>query len=693
MRLVRRLLPTLVLLLAACTDGGGATLPTPPADATPVAAADTTTTLPPPTLLDPPPPREAPAGLVKTTSHRIDGNRYAVGVGAMPQSEPVDVALGGEPVWVVGVTRDGEPAWVVSLEDGSLVVVEDGATSPLDVTTAPGAPFAVVVASGGEVEILAAEGDESPLTHPIVVDGQRVAVLKDGSLAIGAVSVDVDALPDARLVADDRGRVALLTGPTDDYAHGVLGDRLEASSLTVFDAPGPVRTVNLRPGLVVEGIAPIWADLDGDGEREEILTLSDAEGGARIAAGEVEGAPIGRGRRWRHQIAVAPFGPNGETELAAVRTPHIGGVAEFFDAGLQIVAEARGVTSHVLGSRNLDMALAADADGDGRVELITPTEDLAMLAAVRREGPGARVVWTVPLDGRLATNLAAAELPGGRLAFAAGTDDGKLRIWPPATLDTGDAAATERMLADVDALLANGPRTAGTAAERAAGGHIVGILRGWHAGVEFDTVELPTGGETRNLWVTAGSGSTRLLLGAHYDSKEGSPGADDNGSGVAVLLELARRLALAPPPGLTVDVVFFGGEEIPVGFPADQHHFGSRHLAAELEALGALPDYMVSVDQVGFGDRLVAVTFEDADPAAAQALADAAAQLGVAVGVESRGDISDHEAFARRGVPSVFMWRPDNPAYHTPEDLEVRPDALLEDLAILERLIENLTAR
>ncbi len=687
---MRRLLP-LLLVVAACTGGDPDTSAAPAgAEAGAVATtAASTTTLPPATLPPEPPPRDASNDVTKTTSHRLDGNRYALGVGAVPQAAPVDVALGGVPLWVVGVEAAGQPLWVVSLEDGSLVQVVGEEVTPLGTTTQPGAPFAVVT-SGDDLEVLTAGGDESPLTHPIVVEGRRVAVLEDGNLRIGAEEIDVDALPDARLVAHPSSGIALLTGPTDDYAHGVLGDDLEAASFTIVHPNGLARVVNLEPGLVVEGIAPIWADLDGDGEPEEIVTLSDAADGARIAAGDAAGEPIGRGRRWRHQIAVAPFGPNGEMELVAVRTPHIGGVAEFYDAELDVVAEARGVTSHVLGSRNLDMALAADADGDGRVELVAPTEDLEMLAAIRREGPGARLVWTVPLGGRLSTNLAAVELPGGVLALAAGTAAGRLRIWPPAELDTSPAAATSRMLADVAALLANGPRVAGTPAEASAGDHVIRTLRGWHGDVRTDTVDLPTGGVTQNVWVTVGTGETRLLLGAHYDSKEGSPGADDNASGVAVLLELARRLSLAPPAGLTVDIVFFGGEEIPAGFPADEHHFGSRHMAARLEDEGALPDLMLSVDMVGVGDRLWAVTFEDSDPAAAQTLLEAAGDLGVTAEIVPRGDISDHEAFARRGVPSVFMWRPDNPAYHTPDDTEVRPELLVADLAILEAMLENL---
>jgi len=123
-----------------------------------------------------------------------------------------------------------------------------------------------------------------------------------------------------------------------------------------------------------------------------MVTVSDLVGGARVVAydetGQLveEGPAVGAGFRWRNQIAVGPFGPDGETELAVVLTPHIGGVVEFYRmrAGkLDIVARFSGPTSHVNGSRNLDMALAGDLDEDGRTELLVLSRGLTKLIGVR----------------------------------------------------------------------------------------------------------------------------------------------------------------------------------------------------------------------------------------------------------------------------------------------------------------------
>ncbi|TMH48585.1 MAG: M28 family peptidase, partial [Betaproteobacteria bacterium] len=81
---------------------------------------------------------------------------------------------------------------------------------------------------------------------------------------------------------------------------------------------------------------------------------------------------------------------------------------------------------------------------------------------------------------------------------------------------------------------------------------------------EFET----EGVKVRNLEVRRtgpGAGKARLVvIGAHYDSAQGAVGADDNGSGVAALLELARLLkSVQPAEGLEMRLVFYVNEELP----------------------------------------------------------------------------------------------------------------------------------
>ena len=243
--------------------------------------------------------------------------------------------------------------------------------------------------------------------------------------------------------------------------------------------------------------------------------------------------------------------------------------------------------------------------------------------------------------------------------------------------------AQERMVADVSTLTSFGPRVAGSDAERAAGDWIAEAYRTIVGDATTVDVALPNGLTSRNVSTSIGTGATAVLIGAHYDSVALSPGADDNASGVAVTLELARNLAGHPPDGLEVTFIAFGAEERLDGFSSDDHHFGSRQHAADLQAAAALPDAMVSVDMVGFGADLWAVTYLDQLAETADQLVSAGSGAGIEVTRMARGDISDHEAFVRAGVPAAFLWRPDNAAWHTADDTTVRAEALGEDLAVM----------
>jgi hypothetical protein len=403
------------------------------------------------------------------TNHRADGNRVVAGQGTLPGSSFVDIPLDGVPHWLVGVPFSGKSGtetatlWVAVLEDGQIrvfildndAVATDGIardgvgeipapTSPLEL----GPPLLRVV--DDRPELMNPPSSASGLSPPAILDGDGnwVYIDKQGDLVfLDAHGVEigrlaVDALPDGRILVDEYQRLLLLTKPTERYSHGVLGDSLEAGGVALV-ATEPeaslVLTIPAPEPEVIEGIAPLWVDLTGDGRREIVVTLSGASQGARLAVYDESGAvlasgpAIGQGYRWRHQLAIGPFGPSGETEVVDVLTPHIGGVVEYYrpnDGELEIIAQMPGFTSHVIGSRNLDMAIGGDFDGDGALELLLPNQARSELGAVRRTLTGAEVVWTLPLDGRLSTNLAAVTTSDGRIVVGAGREDGTLRLWP-----------------------------------------------------------------------------------------------------------------------------------------------------------------------------------------------------------------------------------------------------------------------
>jgi Iap family predicted aminopeptidase len=158
----------------------------------------------------------------------------------------------------------------------------------------------------------------------------------------------------------------------------------------------------------------------------------------------------------------------------------------------------------------------------------------------------------------------------------------------------------------------------------------------------------------------------QLLVGAHLDTVPASPGANDNASGVAVMLELARLARLRPPPA-PVTFVAFGAEE-PRGPGDDDHHFGSRAYVAAMPpaARDALAG-MVSLDRVGYGGYVPVCIAGRGGGWLAPALHTAARQLGVPARL-CLNRTSDHWSFVRAGLVGVRVGSHPHPGYHSPGD-------------------------
>ena len=182
-----------------------------------------------------------------------------------------------------------------------------------------------------------------------------------------------------------------------------------------------------------------------------------------------------------------------------------------------------------------------------------------------------------------------------------------------------------------------------------------------------------------------GLGARALLIGGHYDSVRDSPGGNDNATGTAVVLELARVLSTyALPDDLTLYFVAFGAEE-------DGLH-GSRHFVSRLDAQQRQSFVaMLNYDMIGVGDVLgVGGNTELADLAAqlAQEQGWTAQRLGVEITHRS-----DHAPFVAAGVPALVFHAPRDTRYHTKNDTpdRVEPGHLAQfgrlGLAVVQRLV------
>jgi hypothetical protein len=200
----------------------------------------------------------------------------------------------------------------------------------------------------------------------------------------------------------------------------------------------------------------------------------------------------------------------------------------------------------------------------------------------------------------------------------------------------------------------------------------------------------------------------RVLLTAHYDSKSGSPydcapGADDNATGVAAVLECARILR-EERLDRSVEFVLFDGEELGL--------LGSRFYAAALEA-GVAYEGVLNLDMIGWapnGEAMSAAIAKRAGTTPDTILANAmqtaidsfALPLETSFLLPGEPGSSDHIAFWDAGIPAVLLIEGKagsrTPYYHTCSDaantlnyayLEVCTKTALGAIAILAGLIPD----
>jgi len=373
------------------------------------------------------------------------GNRVLDGSGDLRSVEPVEIRTSGRPAWLCALPGDRGSLWTIVTRSGSArtVRVVDG-TAERVATYNPLPERAVPLTRKARtgVGLVRPPAGSAPTTHPVVTDRGPLFIGENGDLVFEPGDDDpqrfeVGGLPDGRIVRVDEDRWALLGDATDRYEHGALGDTTEGGSLVVFDAAAAevVTRERVGPPAVIEGLSPLVADLSEVDEPDIVVTLADSADGARLAVYRPDGTrravgPI-FGPGWRHQLAVAPFAPDGTPEIAAVLKPHVNQQLEFYrlrNGSLSVVATLDGYATHTYGSVNVDGALAADLDDDGQVEVLLPTGSRDQLHAVERTDGGARTDWAFDPGGVVQSNVTGVTLADGRIAVGVGTDTG-VRVW------------------------------------------------------------------------------------------------------------------------------------------------------------------------------------------------------------------------------------------------------------------------
>ncbi|MFN0072005.1 MAG: M20/M25/M40 family metallo-hydrolase [Chloroflexota bacterium] len=175
-----------------------------------------------------------------------------------------------------------------------------------------------------------------------------------------------------------------------------------------------------------------------------------------------------------------------------------------------------------------------------------------------------------------------------------------------------------------------------------------------------------------NVWASKpGSGTGIVIIGGHIDTVPIGPGANDNGSGVAVITELGRAIQQRSYP-FEIRLIAFGAEE--VGLIGSSRYVESLSDDDRQRVIG-----MINLDMVGVGSQWRL----GGTPSMVTQAMEAVSNLGESAGRMSMGGnmSSDHASFIEAGIPSVFVHRTDDPNYHTASDRFEAIDPRLIDTA------------
>jgi alkaline phosphatase isozyme conversion protein len=170
----------------------------------------------------------------------------------------------------------------------------------------------------------------------------------------------------------------------------------------------------------------------------------------------------------------------------------------------------------------------------------------------------------------------------------------------PALTETTWPVFGQTALKHIEALSEGiGPRQAGTTNETKAAQYVEATLKalGYQTSLQLFTFQSEDGTTVNSanvIGVRAGQSNQEIIVGAHYDSVPVGKGADDNASGVAVMLEAAEMVKDMPTP-YTIRLVAFGAEE--VGLYGSSYYVKKMSAADIQNTIG-----MINLDSLTAGD-------------------------------------------------------------------------------------------
>ena len=219
-------------------------------------------------------------------------------------------------------------------------------------------------------------------------------------------------LPDAQ-ARPEQIVSARYASPVGRYGHYALGKPHEYARVIATTDAGREARLELSIDEVFEDLAPRLVRIAPDAPAELLVIISARGSGSRLAlvgfAGRqlritAQSDPTGAPNRWLNPVGVADLDGDGVAEIAAVTTPHIGGVLRIYRRNGERLVELgslAGFSNHVYGSTEL--GLSKPALIAGRSQLLVPDAQRASVRVIALNGARlvetARCPLTTPITG------------------------------------------------------------------------------------------------------------------------------------------------------------------------------------------------------------------------------------------------------------------------------------------------------
>ena len=240
-------------------------------------------------------------------------------------------------------------------------------------------------------------------------------------------------------------------------------------------------------------------------------------------------------------------------------------------------------------------------------------------------------------------------------------------------------------LAEAKVLADFGPRPSGSNANKLVRQHLVDRLAklGWQTAEQPFKAHTPDGKDAEfcNLiarFAHSPASPKRILIGAHFDTSGTQEfrdvGASDGAANIAVLVELARVLALDPQLAGHIELLFLDGDAPFKELNLNDGLFGSRFYSQMLRVNQHAGDLQAAILLGNVGSTNLNFAL-NSDQKLAAALKGLAGVLSIKLEPANRSLLADHVPFSEAGVPSLALLDAESPFLHTADDTTERLDA------------------